>query len=32
VEKTHWRDALQLTLPKEHGSWSLALALTWRVI
>lgn len=25
VEKWSWRAALQLTLPKEHGSWSLAL-------
>ncbi len=25
VEKISWRAALQLTLPKEHGSWSLAL-------
>ena len=25
VEKFHWREAVKLTLPKEHGSWSLAL-------
>ena len=25
VEKFSWRAAAQLTLPKEHGSWSLAL-------
>lgn len=25
AEKFSWRAALQLTLPKEHGSWSLAL-------
>lgn len=25
VEKFSWRAATQLTLPKEHGSWSLAL-------
>lgn len=25
VEKLSWRAAAQLTLPKEHGSWSLAL-------
>ena len=25
VEKFSWRAALQLALPKEHGSWSLAL-------
>lgn len=25
VEKISWRAAIQLTLPKEHGSWSLAL-------
>ena len=25
VEKFSWREAVQLTLPKEHGSWSLAL-------
>ncbi len=25
VEKFSWRAAIQLTLPKEHGSWSLAL-------
>src|ERR1017187_2204793 len=25
VEKSSWRAAIQLTLPKEHGSWSLAL-------
>jgi len=25
VETSYWRAAAQLTLPKEHGSWSLAL-------
>ncbi len=25
MEKLSWRAAVQLTLPKEHGSWSLAL-------
>ncbi len=25
VEKFYWREAVKLTLPKEHGSWSLAL-------
>ena len=25
VEKFCWREAVKLTLPKEHGSWSLAL-------
>jgi hypothetical protein len=25
AEKTSWREAVKLTLPKEHGSWSLAL-------
>ena len=25
VEKIPWREAVKLTLPKEHGSWSLAL-------
>ena len=25
VEKISWRAAIQLSLPKEHGSWSLAL-------
>lgn len=25
IEKMNWREALKLTLPKEHGSWSLAL-------
>lgn len=25
TEKSGWREAIQLTLPKEHGSWSLAL-------
>lgn len=25
VEKFQWREAVKLTLPKEHGSWSLAL-------
>ena len=24
-EKFHWREVVKLTLPKEHGSWSLAL-------
>lgn len=25
VEKLNWREGMKLTLPKEHGSWSLAL-------
>lgn len=25
VERLNWREGLKLTLPKEHGSWSLAL-------
>ena len=25
AEKIHWREAIKLTLPNEHGSWSLAL-------
>lgn len=25
VEKFRWRDGIRLALPKEHGSWSLAL-------